>query len=143
VVQEFLRLETPEVYRLYGIGGETFGWNVRRFPAEVKPSPWVAHARGARYADAGPAPVEAEQQARSALAAAGLLASFGCVDLLRTEQGRWVVLEVGTDGMFNHVDRDLGLPALEEEIDRRLAEAFWARIGVRPWGTGSWKRRTA
>src|SRR5688572_4847162 len=28
VVQEFIRLETPEVYRLYCAGGETFGWNV-------------------------------------------------------------------------------------------------------------------
>ena len=143
VVQEFIRLETPEVYRLYGIAGETFGWNVRRFPAGVTPSPWVAHARGARYAEPGPVPAEAEQQARAALAATGLLGSFGCVDLLRTEQGRWLVLEVGTDGGFNYVDRDLGIPALEEEIDRRLARAFWSRVGGRPWGFGDWKRRTA
>jgi glutathione synthase/RimK-type ligase-like ATP-grasp enzyme len=126
IVQEFIRLEAPEVYRLYGAGGETFGWNVRRFPSGVTPSPWVAHARGARYRDPGPLPAAAEEQARAALAATGLLDSFGCADLLRAGDGRWLVLEVGTDGVFNHVDRDIDLPGLPEEIDRRLAAAFHA-----------------
>lgn len=141
VVQEFIRLESPEVYRLYGVAGETFGWNARRFPPGVKPSPWIAHARGARYADAGAVPAEAEELAREALRATGLFSSFGCVDLLRAENGRWLVLEVGTDGVFNHVDRDLGMPELETEIERRLAEAFWDRAGPRPWGIEEWKPR--
>lgn len=124
VVQEFIRMPAPEVYRLYGVGGKTFGWNVRRFPAGARSSPWVAHAQGARYADAGAPPREAELAARAALTATGLLSSFGCADLLRAAAGRWLVLEVGTDGLFNHVDRDLGLPLLEAELDARLAEAF-------------------
>jgi hypothetical protein len=142
VVQEFVRLDRPEVYRTYAAGGELFGWVARRFPDGVAPSPWVAHVRGAQYELAGEAPAPALAAARSALHATGLLASFGCVDLLRKPSGEWVVLEVGTDGMFNHVDRDLGLPGLEREIQRRLAEAFWARLGPwRPWGSGSWHPR--
>ena len=142
VVQEFMRLERPEVYRLYGVAGETFGWNVRRFPSGTKPSPWVAHARGARYARPEGPPAEAEALTREALTACGLWGSFGCVDLLRTDAGRWLVLEVGTDGVFNHVDRSLDLPDVETELSQRLAEAFWADNPTKPWGSGSWKTRT-
>lgn len=124
VVQEFIRMETPEVYRLYCAGGATFGWNARRYPAGVKPSPWVAHARGARYENPGPLPAAAEEQARKALTATGLLDSFGCADLVCAPDGRWLVLEVGTDGLFNHVDRAVDLPGFSEELDRRLALAF-------------------
>jgi glutathione synthase/RimK-type ligase-like ATP-grasp enzyme len=139
VVQEFIRLDRPQVYRTYAAGGETFGWVVRRFPNGVSPSPWVAHARGARYESEGTAPREAEAAARAALKLTGLLQSFGCVDLIRRPSGEWLVLEVGTDGGANHVDRDLGLPDLEAEMDRRIAEAFWARLGEwRPWGTKGW-----
>lgn len=134
IVQEFIRMERPEVYRLYAAGGQLFGWVARRFPTGVKPSPWVAHARGARYEVAGEAPADAIAAARAALDATGLLASFGCADLLRRPTGEWVVLEVGTDGMFNHVDRELESPDLEREIQRRIAEAFWQRMG-------SWRPR--
>lgn len=126
VLQEFVRLERPEVYRLYGAAGELFGWNARRFPPEIAPSPWVAHARGARYEVLGAAPAEAERIAHRALNAVGLLGSFGCVDLLPAPDGGWLALEVGTDGVFNHVDRDVGDPVLAAELDRRVAEAFWA-----------------
>ncbi|MFN3651345.1 MAG: RimK family alpha-L-glutamate ligase [Armatimonadota bacterium] len=143
VLQELVRMERPEVYRQYGAGGETFGWNVRRFPAGARPSPWVAHARGARYELPGDAPPEAEELARQTLQAAGLLDSFGCVDLLRNEAGRWLVLEVGTDGVFNHVDRDLGLPREEAELDQRLAEAFWSGSSRKPWGSGPYRPRAA
>lgn len=142
VVQEFIRLEKPEVYRTYAAGGQVFGWVVRRFPQGVAPSPWVAHARGARYQDSGQAPPEALAAAKSALQATGLLPTFGCVDLLQRPSGEWVVLEVGTDGLFNHVDRELGLPAIEEQLQRFVAEAFWARLGEwRPWGIGPWRAR--
>jgi hypothetical protein len=143
VVLEFIRLERPEVYRLYSAAGELFGWVVRRFPDETTPSLWVAHARGARYELADKAPVGAVTAARAALEAAGLLGSFGCADLIRRPGGEWVVLEVGTDGMYNHVDRDLGLPELEWEIQQRVAEAFWARMGWRPWGSAAWFPREA
>lgn len=142
VVQEFVRLGRPEVYRTYVAGGQVFGWVVRRFPDGVAPSPWVAHARGARYEAAGDPPAPAVAAARAALEATGLLESFGCVDLLRRPTGEWVVLEVGTDGMFNHVDRELGLPNVEHELQWRVAEAFWARLGRwRPWGSGAWQPR--
>ena len=75
------------------------------------------------------APIEAVAAARSAMEAVGLLESFGCVDLLQRPTGEWLVLEVGTDGMFNHVDRNLGLPELELEIQRRVAASFWGKVG--------------
>lgn len=130
VVQEFVRLERPEVYRTYAAGGALFGWVVRRFPEGTAPAPWVAHARGARYEDAGAAPPEAAAAARAALDATGLLGSFGCADLLQKPSGEWVVLEVGTDGLFNHVDRELGLPAVEREMRLRIADAFRAHAAA-------------
>ena len=142
VVQEFIKLPRPEVYRLYGAGGRLFGWVARRFPDGVRPSPWVAHARGARYELAGDPPQAAIAAARAALEASELLDSFGCADLLRTPEGQWIVLEVGTDGMFNHVDREIGHPILEQEIQRQIAETFWGRFGTwRPWGAGDWYSR--
>jgi hypothetical protein len=139
VLQEFVRMDRPEVYRVYCVGGELFGWNVRRYADGAPASPWVAHARGAGYAEAGPLPPDAECQAMTALAAVDLLASFGCVDLLRAPNEGWLVLEVGTDGVYNHVDRMLELPHLEREIDRRIAEAFWAASAGKPWGEGGWR----
>lgn len=59
VVQEFIRLEHPEVYRTYCAGGELFGWVARPFPEGTRVSPWVAHARGARYVRLGEAPAAA------------------------------------------------------------------------------------
>jgi hypothetical protein len=135
VVQQFIRLEHPEVYRTYAAGGESFGWVVRRFPAGAKTSPWVAHARGAVYERAGEPPPAATAVARAALAATGLLNTFGCVDLLQRPTGEWVALEVGTDGLVNHVDRALGDPELETELAQRIAEAFWKWVGGDPpWG---------
>jgi glutathione synthase/RimK-type ligase-like ATP-grasp enzyme len=125
VVQEFIRLECPEVYRTYCAAGELFGWVARRFPEGTRLSPWVAHARGARYVGLGEPPTEALDVARRALVATSLWDSFGCVDLLRKPTGEWVVLEVGTDGLFNHVDRDLGDQDFERELHRRIADAFW------------------
>ncbi|MBP3959539.1 hypothetical protein J8F10_30210 [Gemmata sp. G18] len=141
VVQEFVRLERPEVYRIYAAGGTTFGWMARRYPTDASTSPWVAHARGARYERGGEAPEAATAVARAALNATGLLGSFGCVDLLQRPTGEWVALEVGTDGLVNHVDRALGDADMENEIQRRIAAAFWHWVGVAPpWGT-SWRRR--
>jgi glutathione synthase/RimK-type ligase-like ATP-grasp enzyme len=127
VLQEFIRLERPEVYRLYCAGGEIFGWVTRRFPAGCAQSPWVAHARGARYERLGGAPTDAVIAARSALKATNLYDSFGCVDLLCRPSGEWVVLEVGTDGLYNHVDRELNDPKLESALLERIAAAFWSQ----------------
>jgi glutathione synthase/RimK-type ligase-like ATP-grasp enzyme len=136
VVQEFIRMDAPAVYRSYGVAGELFGWNVRRFPEGVRGSPWVAHAQGARYVSAGEAPDEAVRVARAALVATGLLDSFGCVDLLPGPAGSWLALEVGTDGVFHQVDRNIGISGLAEEIDRRIAAAFRARWPGRSSSTG-------
>jgi len=125
VVQEFIRMERPEVYRLYGAGGRIFGWLARRFPGGTRATPWVAHARGARYELAGDAPRQAIDVVTAALKATGLFASFGCVDLLKRPSGEWVALEVGTDGIYNHVDRDLGIPSMERDLSDRIADAFW------------------
>ena len=76
-----------------------------------------------------------------ALNAAGLLDSFGCADLIHSPHGEWLVLEVGTDGLTSHVDRDLGIPELEREVRRRVAEAFWACSREKPWG-GPWRPRS-
>ncbi len=127
VVQEFIRLEEPAVYRTYCVAGELFGWVVRRFPKGVRQSPWVAHARGARYLRLDRIPEPARNAARAALDCAGLTDSFGCVDLLQKPSGEWLVLEIGTDGLFNHVDRDLGDAELQSEIQRRIARAFWQK----------------
>jgi glutathione synthase/RimK-type ligase-like ATP-grasp enzyme len=131
VVQEFIELERPEVYRTYCAGGEIFGWIARRFPEGGKVSLWVAHAQGARYVKVADSPPrEALEAARRALAASQLLSSFGCVDMLRRLNGEWLVLETGTDGLFNHVDRDFGDASLAIELDERLAKAFWAAAEI-------------
>jgi glutathione synthase/RimK-type ligase-like ATP-grasp enzyme len=138
VVQEFVRMERPEVYRTYAVGGVTFGWMARRFPAHNEASPWVAHARGARYERAGEAPVAAVAVAKAALTATGLLNAFGCVDLLQKPTGEWVALEVGTDGLVNHVDRALDDVEMEAEILCRVAEGFWKWVGSPPpWAYSS------
>jgi glutathione synthase/RimK-type ligase-like ATP-grasp enzyme len=127
VVQEFIKMESPEVYRTYCAGGELFGWVARRFPEGHKTSPWVAHAKGAHYVILNDPPQEVEPIAKATLQSTGLWSSFGCVDFLKRPSGEWLVLEVNTDGPFNHVDRDVGDSVLEAEMDRRVAQAFWAK----------------
>ncbi|MCA9575788.1 MAG: ATP-grasp domain-containing protein [Sandaracinaceae bacterium] len=126
VVQAFIESVRPEVFRIYAVGGELLGFNVRRFPDDTLGGPWVSHARGGRYESAGEAPEEARVAARAALSATGLLSSFGCADLMRDAQGRWLVLEVGTDGVFNHVDRDVDDDAFLATLHARIAEVFLA-----------------
>ena len=124
VIQRFIEMKRPEVFRVYAVAGELFGWNARRFAPDIpNPDPFVAHARGAFYDEAGIAPAAALAVARQALDAAGLLDSFGCADLLRAENGAWLALEVNTDGRWMHVDRDT-LPVIAREIETRLATAF-------------------
>lgn len=127
LVQEFVPLMEPEVYRLYCVAGEVFGWNARRFPKGVKPSPWVAHARGARYVHFGKVPEAAAKAGKAALQSAGLIDSFGAVDLL-PRNGEWLVLEIGTDGIHNHVDRDFDNLDLKHELEERLKTAFWKAV---------------
>jgi hypothetical protein len=124
VVQEFIRFPRPQVFRTYCAGGELFGWVVRQFPDNAPTSPWVAHARGARYKCLGDPPEGARPTAQQALRAAGLWDSFGCVDLLPGPNGEWLALEVGTDGLYNHVDRDIGNSDFERCLNEKLSTAF-------------------
>ena len=49
-------------------------------------------------------------------------------------------IEVGTDGLYNYVDREVPEP-LATELERRIAETFWATVdGPPPWGS-TWHRR--
>jgi hypothetical protein len=68
-----------------------------------------------------------------------LVDSFGAVDLLPGKEG-WLVLEIGTDGVVNHVDRDFDNAGLTDELERRLATAFLKDL-PKPWGAGPWVRR--
>jgi len=125
IVQEFIALLQPEVYRTYCAGGRLFGWVVRQFPEGVQPSPWVAHAQGAQYTVLDEAPTAAALAAQSAFKAAHLFDSFGCADLLCKPDGTWIVLEVGTDGLFNYVDRNIGDAEFESEMNHQISLAFW------------------
>ena len=121
VIQEFIEQNRPEVFRIYCVAGELFGFNARRFAGD-NDSPFVAHARGAHY-ETELAPPEAEAVAHIALKATNLRDSFGCVDLLRSPNGEWLALEVNTDGLWMHVDRDVP-ESIGTEIEERLTGAF-------------------
>lgn len=125
VVQKFIKLKQLQVFRLYCAGGVLFGWNRRKYTSASNSNPWVAHAHGAIYEVLNQPPHEVKILAIKALKATYLFNSFGCVDLLQDDDGNWLVLEVGTDGIFNHVDRNIGNAALEAEIGRRIADAFF------------------
>lgn len=130
IVQEFLLQETPGVHRVYFSGGACIGSNVRRFPAGVRHD-LIAHAKGARYCYDDPVDAAGIEQARRALLAVGLLDSFGVVDLLRVD-GAWYALEVGTDGIHNIVDRDVGNDAFLALLTQRIADAFIQRCAAVP-----------
>lgn len=126
VLQEFIELQNPEVYRVYCAAGELFGWNVRRFAVGDTSSPWVAHARGAQYFELRDIPNDAAEAARLALSATKLLDSFGCADLLYGITKKWMVIEVGTDGLHSYVDRDLGIRTIESALSARVSDSFWS-----------------
>jgi hypothetical protein len=126
VVQEFVRLSVYEVYRVYGYGNKLGAFNVRYYPHDVTPSPWVAHARGARYRHYDKVNKEAGGVSLRALEAINLSHSFGVIDLLLRPNGEWVVLEVGTDGIFTHVDCDFEDERREKLHFQMIAEAFHA-----------------
>lgn len=121
VIQEFITQNRPEVFRIYCVAGELFGFNARRFAGD-NDSPFVAHARGAHY-ELEVVPPEAEEVASLALKATNLWDSFGCVDLLRSTDGKWLALEVNTDGLWMHVDRDVP-DSIKVDLEVRLKVAF-------------------
>ena len=113
------------VDRIYCAGKKLFGWNVRKFPLGVAKKPWVAHAQGAIYEILNNIPNEVIKIATKTLKVTHLFNSFGCVDFLQDREGNWLVLEVGTDGIFNHVDRHLDCKNLEKELLENITQAFW------------------
>ena len=142
LLQELIELPIPEVYRLYCVDGELFGFNARRFKDNNIKTPWVSHGRGARYEYGESPDKEAQEVAKMALISTGLYPSFGVVDLLKNEQGKWYALEVGTDGIYNYVDREVENEKLFHEINERLAKAFWKNLGTPPWGK-TWRYRNS
>ncbi len=140
LVQEFIESIEPAVYRFYCIDRDLFGFNARKFTDPENASPWVAHANGARYDYTETPTPSAIEIAKAALIATGLYDSFGAVDLIRDIGGKWCALEVGTDGIYNHVDRDLDNNPLLDELNERLAIAIWKKVGTPPWGK-TWKYR--
>ena len=138
LLQEFVQLPRPEVYRLYCVDSEIFGLNARRFKDKNNKTPWVAHAQGAIYEYEESLDKEAQKVAKMALISTGLYNSFGVVDMLKNQNGEWYALEVGTDGIYNYVDREVENQNLFDEINERLAKAFWKNIGTPPWGK-SWR----
>ncbi|HMS22854.1 MAG TPA: hypothetical protein PKA38_03780 [Candidatus Levybacteria bacterium] len=124
IVQEFVRHENPEVYRTYCVDGEVFAWNVRKFPDGVKPKDLVAHAVGARYFPLENPTDEAIDVSKKALEAVQLLNSFGVVDLIKSKDGKLLVLEVGTDGIDTIVDRDFDNSTLTQELNLRIRDAL-------------------
>jgi hypothetical protein len=133
LLQEFIALEDPCVYRLYGIAGEIFGFNVRRFSDGEAKQPIVSLSTGAHYELAGTPPKAAVEETRRALESVDLLRSFGCVDFLLLPGGDVRVVEVNTDGLYQYVLRVPMLPTLEAELDERFRAAFHAALAeVRP-----------
>ncbi|VEP12754.1 conserved hypothetical protein [Hyella patelloides LEGE 07179] len=128
VVQKFIYLDNPMVYRIYCAGKKLLGWNVRKFPQGVSKKPWVAHAQGAVYEILDRVPNEVINIATKTLKITRLFDSFGCVDFIQDNQGKWLVLEVGTDGIFNHVDRHIENQSLEKELSENIAKAFWLNL---------------
>lgn len=140
LIQEFIESVEPAVYRFYCVDGNLFGFNARKFADPNISTPWVSHANGARYNYEETPPPAAIEVATAALMATGLYYSFGAVDLVKDIHDRWYALEVGTDGIYNHVDRDIDNNAVLDELNQRLAIAFWKRLGTPPWGK-SWQYR--
>lgn len=140
LIQEFIESERPAVYRVYGVNGDLFGFNARKFASPEIANPWVSHANGASYVYDETPDRQAIEVAKSALIATGLYHSFGVVDLVRDIHDKWYALEVGTDGIYNHVDRDIDNNDLLDELNERLAIAFWSKVGAPLWGK-SWKYR--
>lgn len=128
IVQKFIYLDRPMVYRIYCTAKNLFGWNVRKFPQGVNQTPWVAHAQGATYEILNNIPNNIIEIATKTLQATHLFNSFGCVDFIQDSDQNWLVLEVGTDGIFNHVDRHIGNQSFQKELAENITKAFWLNL---------------
>ena len=123
LLQEFIRAEKPKVYRVYFVSGIAIGSNVRKFDGDTDKI-LVAHAQGARYAFDEDVPPDGVTAARNAIVSTGLDKSFGVVDLIRDREGRWLVLEIGTDGIYNIVDRDYSNDRFDSLLHTAISISF-------------------
>ncbi|MGW8954781.1 hypothetical protein [Streptomyces sp. NPDC055709] len=110
--------------------GHLFGWTMRHYPPSIPALPWVSVAYGAEQHSIGCPSESARAAAVAALRATSLLDSFGCADLLQATDGRWLVLEVNTDGVESFVLRDSRMPDLADEINLRLRDALTHRVAT-------------
>jgi len=127
LVQEFIALPDPGVHRLYSVANEPALWLVRSYPPGTPSSPWVSREHGAVPSLLGEPPAAAVRAAMAAMRAVGVADSFGCADLLRTPDGRWLVLEVNTDGVYQFIPREIGLPAYTAKLNELLRRALRRR----------------
>ncbi len=130
LVQEFIRMNRPQVFRLTAADGIFFNWCVRKFPAEKKTSPWVSHALGAKFESIDQIPDEVEIEVKKALLATELFSSFGAVDLIQSEDGKWLVLEVNTDGVYHYVTREVGLPEYTKIFDQHIISSLERHLNM-------------
>jgi hypothetical protein len=123
LLQRFIAMDIPRVYRVYCISGMAVGSTVRRFSAG-KGGIFVAHALGARYHHDDPVDEYGLAIAENAVVVAGFRWGFCVVDLLRDDAGNWLVLELGSDGIHNLVDRDYDNPELDLLVHTCIAMDF-------------------
>jgi hypothetical protein len=117
LVQELIPMVRPRVYRLFVAGGETFNWCVRESNERTAHSPFVSATGGATVRLEDPVPAAARAEAARALRAAGLWDSFGGVDMVQSDAGEWLVLELNTDGVYHFLQRAVDVPGFGEALD--------------------------
>jgi len=123
LLQKFIRVRAPKVYRLYCVSGLAVGSNVRKFDGDTDKI-LVAHAQGAKYSFDESVDALGIKMGLQAINSVGLGKSFGVVDLVKDIHGNWLVLEIGTDGIYNIVDRDYSNEQFDALLHSKIAESF-------------------
>jgi glutathione synthase/RimK-type ligase-like ATP-grasp enzyme len=128
LVQELIRMARPRVYRLFVAGGETFSWCVRESNERTAHTPFVSAAGGATVRLEAAVPEAARTEAVRAFMAAGLWDSLGGVDMIQSEAGQWLVLEMNTDGIYHFLQRVVEVPGFGEALDHFTDRAVKKRL---------------
>lgn len=128
LIQELIRMERPRVYRLFSAGGEAFNWCVRESNERTASSLFVSGRGGATVRMEDPVPEDARNLAAKALKPAGIWDSFGAVDMIRSDEGTWYVLELNTDGIYHFLERIVDVPGFTETLDRFTNLAVQKRL---------------
>ena len=128
LVQELIRMERPRVYRFFSAGGETFNWCVRESNEKTARTPFISARGGATVRLEDPVPEAARAEAERALKAAGLWDTLGAVDMIRSDAGRWFVIELNTDGIYHFLRRVVDVPGFTATLDRFTNRAVQKRL---------------